>query len=291
MLEIAGSNWMYWVQLPQDLCYIFYEEGAHPNAFPSTLGLLEPFNTLSDYQWLQGNLASKGITNVLTGEVPMAYQPKAGADQTALSPDTITGFTDFFNSIVSSNITGFFAPFTDFDMHEVSSDPNAMNIVSERIKQLVAASGQTGLITLTDKPSIISVKTARAIQAARCDYLTQQFESCLNNIINTLFNLKLTWHIKLHGDIFTDEDKMKVTKEMVLNGATGLLGKLLSFEDQTLEDYKGNTIYLDALGIELEVTDYEEGNGVGRPSMDENDIENDSTDDSKNGRDDVSDIK
>lgn len=292
ILESTGKgNWMYWVKLPQDLAYTFYEDGAHVNAFPSTIGLLEPFDTLSDYQWLQGNLASRGVTNILTGEVPLAYQPKAGADMTALSTDVILGFTDMFNNLVSDRVAGFFAPFNDYELHTLDSDPSAMNIVSERIKQLVASSGQTGLITLSDSPSIISVKTARLLQAAKSDYLTRQFEDCLNEIVNNCFDLKLSWRIKLHGDIFTDEDQIKITKELVLNGATALLPKLLSFEDLTLEDYKGCEAYLNKLGVKLEDRKYEEETSVGRPALSEDDIENDNTGDSVNGGDNISDIK
>lgn len=71
ILESNGTSYMYWVKLPQDLCYTFYSDGAHPNAFPDTIGLFTDLNDLDDYRWLQGNLLSKGVNSVLTAEVPL----------------------------------------------------------------------------------------------------------------------------------------------------------------------------------------------------------------------------
>ena len=91
ILENRGTHYMYWVKLPQDLCYTFYSDGAHPNAFPDTIGLFTDLNDLDDYRWLQGNLLSKGVNSVLTATVPLVKDPKAGSDATAISPDTILG--------------------------------------------------------------------------------------------------------------------------------------------------------------------------------------------------------
>jgi hypothetical protein len=88
----ADGSYMYWIKLPQDLCYTFYSDGAHPNAFPDTLGLFVDLNDLQDYRWLQGNLLSKGVNSVLTAEVPIIKDPKAGSDSTVISPDTILGY-------------------------------------------------------------------------------------------------------------------------------------------------------------------------------------------------------
>ena len=111
ILESNGTSYMYWVKLPQDLCYTFYSDGAHPNAFPDTIGLFTDLNDLDDYRWLQGNLLSKGVNSILTAEVPIVRDPKAGSDATVISPDTILGYSDYFMNNISANIFPFFAPF------------------------------------------------------------------------------------------------------------------------------------------------------------------------------------
>ena len=291
ILESNGTSYMYWVKLPQDLCYTFYSDGAHPNAFPDTIGLFTDLNDLDDYRWLQGNLLSKGVNSVLTAEVPLVRDPKAGSDATAISPDTILGYSDYFMNNISANIFPFFAPFEEFDLHTLENQPESMDIIYSRIRDLIATSGNSALLPITDKPSIASVKAAEALQASKNDYLTKQFEQFLNNVINENYNLKYNWRIVLHSDIFYWRDDSKMIKELVLQGATGLLPRLLSYYDQTLEDYKGSTIYLNALDIKLDTKDYKETNPVGRPKLEDDEIINDNTGISNDMGNNVSEIK
>ncbi|MBQ7276669.1 MAG: hypothetical protein IJS58_05390 [Bacilli bacterium] len=294
MLEFdSNGKYMYWVRLPQDMCYTFYSDGSHPNVFPDTIGLFNDLNDLDDYRWLQGNLLSKGVNSVLTAEVPLVKDPKAGGDSTAISPDTVLGFQDFFAQNISANIFPFFAPFTKFDLHTLENQPESMNIIYSRIRDLIATSGNSALLPITDKPSIASVKAAESIQASKNDYLTRQFETYLNHVINESLGLKYKWHVSLWGDIFYWRDDAKMMKDFIANGGmTGLLPRLLSANDQTLEDYKGAKLYLDILEIELDNKNpNEEANPVGRPKLNDNDIENDNTGTSNDLGNNVSEIK
>ena len=88
-LEWNGEYYIYWVRLPQDLAYTFYTDGAHPNAFPDTIGMFNDYNDLDDYRWLQASLLSKGVNSILTAEVPLTKDAKAGSDATIITSDTI----------------------------------------------------------------------------------------------------------------------------------------------------------------------------------------------------------
>ena len=339
-LEWTGKYYIYWVQLPQELCYTFYSDGAHPNAFPDTIGLFNDLNDLDDYRWLQANLLSKGVTSVLTAQVPLVKDPKPGADSTAISPDTVLGYTDLFGQTVSGNILPFFAPFTNYELHTLESQPEALDVIYDRTRDLIATSGNASLLPITDKPSIASVKSAQNIQASKSDYLTRQYEEFLNNFINFEFGLKNKWKIFIWGDIFNIRDDAKALKELVLTGMEGFLPKLLSAYDLSLEDYKSCVLYMDALGIKLKKTLDEDkmrlqseltiknakeqakisaksqeqsqtstsskvsipdsntrntdtgmGNKVGRPKLNDDDIENDNTANSADAGTNVSDIK
>lgn len=292
----SDGTYMYWVKLPQDLCYTFYSDGAHPNAFPDTIGLFTDLNDLADYRWLQGNLLSKGVNSVLTAEVPIVKDPKAGSDATVISPDTILGYQDFFAQNISANIFPFFAPFEKFELHTLENQPESMDIIYSRIRDLIATSGNSALLPITDKPSIASVKAAQSLQASKNDYLTRQFQDFLNNVINENFDLKYTWNVTLWGDVFFWRDDVKITKELVISGMHGLLPKLLSAQDQTLEDYKGSTIYMDALDIKIKTAEEVKqelagANPVGRPKLNDTDIENDNTGTSNDQGNNVSEIK
>ena len=292
----SDGTYMYWVKLPQDLCYTFYSDGSHPNAFPDTIGLFTDLNDLADYRWLQGNLLSKGVNSVLTAEVPIVKDPKAGSDATVISPDTILGYQDFFAQSISANIFPFFAPFQKFELHTLENQPESMDIIYSRIRDLIATSGNSALLPITDKPSIASVKAAQSLQASKNDYLTRQFQSFLNNVINENFDLKYDWNVTLWGDVFFWRDDVKITKELVVSGMHGLLPKLLSAQDQSLEDYKGSTIYMDALEIKIKTAEEikqesAKVNPVGRPKLNDTDIENDNTGISNDQGNNVSEIK
>ena len=317
-LEFDGKTYMYWVKLPQDLCWTFYADGAHPMSFPDTIGMFSDFNDLGDYKWLQANLLSKGVNSILTAEVPMIKDPKPGSDATAISPDTILGYQDLFMSNISANILPFFGPFTNFDLHTLENQPEAMDIIFNRTRDLIATSGNSALMTITDKPSIASVKAAESLQASKNDYLTRQFEGFLDQFVNEFFGLKYKWKFYIWGDIFFWRDDAKMTKELFLSGMNGLLPKLLSSEGLTLEDYNSSTLYVESLGIKIESNEQKiqeksidnqvklnkmkitsdankstsgSENSVGRPKMNDTDIENDNTGTSADMGNNVSDIK
>lgn len=251
-LEFNGHYWMYWVALPQDICYTFYTDGAHPNAFPDAIGMFDDFNDLDDYRWLQASLLSKGVNSILTAQVPIIKDPKPGSDATVITPDTILGYTDMFMNNISGNIWPFFAPFTNFELHTLESQPEALDIIYDRTRDLIATSGNSSLLSITDKPSIASVKAAQNIQASRVDYLTRQFENFLNNILKKDMNLKWEWRVSLWGDIFNRLDDIKQLKELVFSGFEGFTPKLLSALGYSVEDYKNSVNYMKALGIKIE---------------------------------------
>ena len=193
---------------------------------------------------------SKAVNSVLVGTVPLIKDHNlAGGDQVAISMDSIIGFSDMFTNAVSSNIMPFFAPFTDYKLLSLPLPPDAKEINNTALKNLINTSGMGALISTTDKPSIISVKTAQIIAESKAEYLMLQIQECLNNIINKKLNLKYKFKITVWGGSFTFEEHEKILKEMIYNGYTGLLPRLLSIEDQTIEDYVSTSNYLESVNI------------------------------------------
>lgn len=191
-----------------------------------------------------------------------------------------------------------------------------MDIIFNRTRDLIATSGNSALMTITDKPSIASVKAAEALQASKNDYLTRQFESFLDQFVNQFFELKHKWKFYIWGDVFFWRDDAKMTKELFLTGMKGLLPRLLSSEGYTLEDYRSATLYVESLGINIESNEQKlqqesidnqvklnklkiagdanksaSTKSVGRPKLNDTDIENDNTGISSDMGNNVSDIK
>ena len=250
VLEIVNNRYMYWVELPQTEVFEFGSDDSHSFALPEYIGLFSDLRGLDDYKWLQNQLLSKAVNSVLVGTVPLIKDHNlAGGDQVAISMDSIIGFSDMFTNAVSSNIMPFFAPFTDYKLLSLPLPPDAKEINNTALKNLINTSGMGALISTTDKPSIISVKTAQIIAESKAEYLMLQIQECLNNIINKKLNLKYKFKITVWGGSFTFEEHEKILKEMIYNGYTGLLPRLLSIEDQTIEDYVSTSNYLESVNI------------------------------------------
>jgi hypothetical protein len=232
------------------------------------------------------------------------------------------GFQDLFAQNVSGNIMPFFAPLQEFELHTLENQPEAMDIIYDRTRDLVATSGNAALMSITDKPSIASVKAQQMIQAARVDYLTRQYENFLNEMLENNFGLKYKWEVHLWGDIFNIREDIKILREQVVSGLEGFLPKLLSANDMSIEDYVASQNYLKAYDIKvIKVNDAEMAertlkqnseiakinkttttttkssseseikNPVGRPKLNDSEIENDNTAASSDAGTNVSDIK
>jgi len=324
-LENDDSRYFLWVKLPPGLCWTFFRDGAHPNALPEMAGLFPDFASLDNYRWLAGQLESKAVSSVMTAEVPLVADGnlKPGADQTALSTDVIMGYTSLWNDMISSNIEAFFAPFSGFKLHELSNQPESLDIIYSKTRDLIAASGQTALLSLDEKPSIAATKAAEQIKEAACDYLSRQFEGFLNETLKT-YNLNYDWTIKIYGGIFSWRDDVVGIKEMILNGAKGLIPKYLGYYDLTVEDFKGGQQLVDLYDINFLMDKKQEeadiitdstiktasantqvdlqkeqekedekinSNSVGRPTIPDKDVDNDNTDKSRNQGGNVSENK
>lgn len=238
LYEIDGNTWSYWYRIPQNMAFTFSQDGGSPNVVPDTVGLLQDVVDLSDYKILQQSLLAKGATAILTAEAQIKPDTAAGTDGTYVNVDTLLGITDYVTQSVGETIVPVFFPLHDYKLHSIQEDVSpATTVVTSRLKDVVNTSALGGLISTTDKPSIITVKTARDLQEAKMRYIVSQFENAVNKVINTSFGLNYNWKVHFWGYAFSELDDLKLMKELILSGVKGLLPRYLSAYDLTLEDY------------------------------------------------------
>lgn len=297
-IEFRNKTYMYWVQLPQELCYTFCSDSSHPWVAPDTMGLFTALQELTDYSTLAGLVASTPLTAVITGQAETCPNSSPGQDQTILSPHTMMAFQNAFNGMSSGNVQAFFAPFKDLKLQSLPNIPNATDIKTKAVQNFVSTAGEGGIIAATDKPSVAMIKGAQYLTASAYDFVTRQFESVINFILQNLTGTKYKWTIKIWGDIFTFESKVKTIKELVMGGATFLLPKLASAFDLNMSQVKAIGTYVKAnklydyfktLGSTASETT--EGQVVGRPSLEDTEVENDNTAISKEAGNNVSETK
>lgn len=283
MIEGIDGTYAYWVELPQDLVWTFGSDFSSPLAVPEYVGLFADLSELESYKWLQTQTMLTNITNILTAEVPTEKDATAGSDAAILSPEVILGLEGDCSSALNSNIFPFFAPLENFKMHSVDHIPNASDITLNALRNVINTAGAGGLIATTDKPSIAMIKATQYLYESRCDYLTLQYEKFLNLIINKYLGLKYNFKCNIWGGVYSWRDEVKTLKELIQNGNIGFLPKLLSAYRMTMDDYKLQYDYVDILEIykKEEKTSGSEkmdkNKSVGKPPLDEGDVEDDNT--------------
>lgn len=291
-------TYMFWVQMPQDLCYTFCSDNSTATAAPDTAGLFMDLQELTDYSVLAGLIASTPLTSLLTGEIELIPNPSTGRDQTAMNPETVLKFQNLFNSMTSTNTEAFFAPLKNLKLQSLNNVPNSSDIKTKAVSNFISVAGEGGNIVATDKPSIAQVKTANMLSAAQYDFVVKQFKSALNNIVQECIDTDYKWKIDIFGDIFSEQNEKKFLKEMVAAGMKGFMPKLLAYEDMTVKDAKAVDYYLGAIGFYENLTTLTQESSaklnaaktadsgevetglakqVGRPALDDDEIESDET--------------
>ena len=302
IFESREGRYLFWVQLPQKLCYTFASDMSHPWAVPDTIGLFQNLQDLADYNTLAGLVQSTPLTAILTGEAETVSDPNPGMDQTVMNPQTIMGFQNDFNSRTSTNVEALFLPFKNLKLQSLPNIPNSSDIVTKAVQNFTTMSGEGGVIVATEKPSVTMIKGAQKLEEAQQDYVTRQFERVINMIINELIGCEYSWRFFLWGGIFTFEDEMRAMKEMWQNGATFLLPRIASGYDYTIRDLSSAARYVDSLKVydnfktltqekQKDSVSSNQKGLVGRPTKADGEIDNDNTAASKEGGADISDIK
>ena len=291
-----NQRYMYWLQMPFDICYTFGSDNSHPWMAPDTMGLMLKMQELTDYCQLAGLIASTPLTAVLTGEIEPIPQPRAGKNESIFTPEVIQGMQDKFNAITSTNVEAFLWPAKNIKLQQLSADVNSSDIISTATSNFLESAGEGGLTIATEKPNVAQITVAKLLAASQQHYVTLQFENVMNFILKHKLGMKYLWKIRIWGDIFNNENDKKFLKEVVANGNIALLPKLMSAEGVSIRDTKAMTSYIKSLKfyddfmtytqlknaqLQQEAQDNAEESdgegGVGRPTIADGDVENDAT--------------
>lgn len=287
-------NYMFWLRLPYDICYTFGSDNSHPWVAPDTMGLMLKLQELTDYGQLAGLIASTPLTAVLTGEIETIPNPRAGKNESVYSPEVLQGYMTQFNQATSTNVEAWLWPAKNMKLQQLNADVNSSDIISTSTENFIESSGDAGLTVVDSKPNVAQVTVAKQLAASQQRYVTNQFEQVINFILQHKLGLQYDWKVRIWGDIFNIDNDKKYLKEIVANGNMALLPKLMSAEGislrdtkaiveymKTLDFYKDFTTYTQLKAAELSLTQKEQEaetpGQVGRPMIEDGNIENDAT--------------
>lgn len=291
----SEDAYVYWVRLPSEVAFTFASDMSNAWAVPDTCGLFTALQELTDYSTLAGLIASTPLTAVLTGEVEFVDNAKPGQDETKIAGHSLEAFQNIFDNMSSGNVSSYFAPFKNLKLQSLPNIPNSSDIKTKAVQNFISVAGEGGLITSSDKPSVAAIKGAQLLAESQYDFVTRQFEDVLNFLLNRFCGLKYKWTLKLWGGIYTVDNRVKAMKELLAAGATFVLPRLASAYNMTMRDIRALSSYVDNSKIydkfktlswkqQEEKAKNDDGLkqvGAGRKSLDDSDIENDSTAQSK----------
>ena len=294
IMESTGSkkvSYLFWLRMPYDICYTFGSDNSQPWVAPDTMGLMLKLQELTDYGQLAGLIASTPLTAVLTGEIETIDNPRAGKNESVYDPGVLQGYMDQFNAATSTNVEAWLWPAKNMKLQQLSSDVNSSEIISTATENFVESAGEGGLTITTSKPNVSQVKTAQLLAASQQNYVTLQFEQVMNFILQHKLDFKHKWKIRIWGDCFSLEGEKKYLKELAVAGNLAIFPKLMSADGISMTDTKAITSYIKSLGFYKDFKTFtqeaqeqaklKEQKAVGRPSLDDNEVENDATAKSK----------
>ena len=290
------TNYMFWLRIPFDMCFTFGSDNSHPWVAPDTMGLMLKLQELTDYGQLAGLIASTPLTAVLTGEIETIQQPRAGKNESVYTPEVLKGYMEQFNAATSTNVEAWLWPAKNIKLQQLSTDVNSSEIISTATSNFLESAGEGGLTIATEKPNVAQVVVAKQLAASQQRYVTLQFQQVMNYILKHKLGLKYNWKIQIWGDIFNNDNDKKILKEIVANGNIALLPKLMSAEGISMRDTKAITEYIKTFGfyddfmtytqvqsakLKEQETEREqelaESGEVGRPEIEDENVENDAT--------------
>jgi len=297
----SSDNFMFWLKMPFDMCFTFGTDNSHAWVAPDTMGALVKLQELTDYGTLAGLIASTPLTAILTGEAEFIEGARAGKNETKISPEVLKGLQEEFNYSTSTNVEAMFFPLKNIKLQQLAADVNSSEIISNATENFVETVGEGGLSITTNKPNVSQIKTAQLLAASQQRYVTLQFENALNYILKHKLGFKHVWKVKVWGDIFSLEGEKKYLKELAAAGNIAVMPKLMSAEGISMRDTKAICSYIKSLDFYKEFQTYSQqkaadlgakqqtdsgdqnnktGN-VGRPGLDDDEVENDATAKSK----------
>jgi hypothetical protein len=180
------GNWIYWVEIPAGLGWVFKMSPETAARVPYFSGLFLDLIQQSVMRNLQKNANMSAATRMIIGQVPMLKDAKASvADMIAIDPKTLGEFIALVKSALSEAIGFASAP---LEQLQAVSWPSENEIYNSFLKTALASSGvNTNLIFSSDiKPNAIETRLSLNTDEQMMEALYPQFNKFMDFFINRL---------------------------------------------------------------------------------------------------------
>lgn len=284
----TNRNWFFWKYLPVDQTFCYSFDDTIPEVVPPLASMFLDANDLNTYKLLEQELLSIPLKQIMTATVPMTKENKSGSysNDTAVTPDLIQLYQDIIQSILPQSTTFIAAPFENFNVHTFENVSTKNSIVGDAMQNWYSQGGVSGLLTTSSKPNLAQVKISQVLESRFIDKVYSQIRYFLNQRVKEM-NLKNDFEVFVEGDVFSDRDKYEAITKALSQGQKDVLPEYLSFYGSYLDTAEGTMQLVDAFDyynkLQPLVSSFQQkgidtgDNANGRPSANENNIENDNT--------------
>ncbi len=234
------GTWFYWVTLPPHMAWTFEIDDVSRNVFSPFSGLMLSMAQISRYEEIQLEMIQNPLISVLTGEIPYRDEKTASADDDyKLSIAGKMLFeTYWYNMLEQANTGGiglYLAPVENLKLQTLSEAPSATEISANGYKYVMNKAAIGAIIPLVDDPKAGLASLSSKLEAKFTNCIYEQMMRLMNWLYENA-NLKYEWTFRMFGDIYSDADKIKATKDgMTLGILTDTL-VYLALNDLTLVD-------------------------------------------------------
>ena len=282
-------SWAYWRELPANECFVFSFTEADDIQVSPFASLLLQSQDLSSYSLLQQQLLAVPLYSMILGEIPLSKDNASGShiDDYALSPASVSLFEGKVNANMPPGTTYNMVPTVNNEMYHFEAIPNANEIYDKGLQQMINTSGTSTLMTTTEKPSVAQVAAGKIIEKRYIDRMYEQFAWAVNIIFSDMYDngdLTYKWQYRIFGDAFSEADEKQALEASLSLGQSELLPKYLAYHDLSLSDAVTAADYVDSTKIydkfKVLVSSFNNNitdNKNGRPSKNEDEIDNDNT--------------
>ena len=292
--QFSNGEWYLWHEIENG--FVFSVDESNAWISPVFTGLFLSASDLQSYYTLQTQLTSIPLYGLVTGEIPIAEDGKAGftPNATKITPDMALGFEMKANSMLPPGVSFLSVPFENVKLQQFNEQVNSSIIYGRSLSQYLNNAGLGALYPTSDRPSVAQVQSSQKIESRFVDFMYRQFENFMYCLFQRLYHsenenkkLKYVWKFKIFGDVFSDKDHKSELFQALSIGANYLLPEFMSMHGLSIE--AGNCLadYVKSLGIytkmEVPVSAFNSKSGgdfsksTGRPSADMDNINSDST--------------
>jgi hypothetical protein len=214
--ELRGnSQYIYWVDLPPDVGWVFKFDPSIVTSVPYFSGLMKDLVDQGVMRSLQKSVNMSSAARMVVGQVPMLKDTKASVkDMIAIDPTTLGRFMALVKSALSESIKVASAPLEDIQALSFDAEPE---IYDKWLRTALASSGMNTALFYTSnlKANAVESQLSHQSDSLIMEHLYSQFNNFMNYFLAKRTS-KFRFAVEFEGNDYYLNRQMRFETAMTL---------------------------------------------------------------------------